>query len=554
MITFTGNGISGSVAAGRIWILQKNSERVKRTHIENSEAEIARFEKAKTDTISELQDIYEKTLTEAGKTNARIFEVHQMLLRDQNYNETVIDLIRTRMVCAESAVSAASDKFAAMLASTEDTDIKERAADIKDISDRLIAHLSGHLIEKMPAQPRATGNNNADFPDMVICADDLTPSETVLLDKSKVRAFVTAHGSSNSHTAILSRAMDIPAVVGIGSDFLKQVKNGDSVIVDGNTGMVYVDPDEATIAEMTEKQQKEARSRKLLQELKGKPDVTLDGTSVHICANIGSVSDVDAVLANDANGIGLFRSEYLYLESNAYPTEEAQFLAYKKVLERMGGKRVIIRTLDIGADKQADYFHLPHEENPAMGLRAIRLCLSRPDLFKTQLRALYRASVYGNLGILFPMIAAVSELRAVLQIVDEVKTGLAADDLQYSDQVALGIMIETPAAALLSDELAPLVDFFSVGTNDLAQYTLAADRRNPQLEYLRSGDQTAILKLIALAVENAHANRAWIGICGEMAADCTLTETFLKMGIDELSVSPGYVLKVRDAIRKIRLT
>lgn len=541
MITFTGSGISGSVAMGRIFILQKNSERVKRTHIENCEAEIVRFEKAKADTISELQVIYEKALTEVGETNAQIFEVHQMLLEDEDYNEAIIGIINTQMVCAEYAVAATSDNFSEMFASMEDAYMQARAADIKDISNRLIRHLTG------------AKNSTADLDDMVICADDLTPSETVLLDKSKVRAFVTTHGSSNSHTAILSRTMNIPAVIGIGSAFLEQIKNGDPVIVDGNTGKVYVDPDEETIAEMTKKQQKEAEYRQLLLTLKGKPDITLDGTSVHIYANIGSVSDVGAVLTNDAGGIGLFRSEFLYLENNDYPTEEAQFLAYKKVLESMAEKKVIIRTLDIGADKQADYFHLDHEDNPAMGLRAIRLCLRNPDMFKTQLRALYRASVYGNLGIMFPMIAAVSELRAVLQLVEEVKAELTADDLQYSDRVELGIMIETPAAALLSDELAPLVDFFSVGTNDLTQYTLAADRQNPKLEYLSGGDKTAVLKLIALAAKNAHANQTWIGICGELAADCTLTETFLKMGIDELSVSPGYVLKVRDTVRKINL-
>ena len=421
--------------------------------------------------------------------------------------------------------------------------MQARAADIKDISNRLIQNL----------------NVNADADDLgdskvIICADDLAPSETVLLDKDKVLAFVTAFGSSNSHTAILARNMNIPAIIGVGTEFLSSIQDGQQAIVDGFTGEIFVDPDAETTERLEQKQQADEEKKRLLQDLKGKENCTIDGTKINIFANIGSVDHIGAVLLNDAGGIGLFRSEFLYLENSDYPTEEQQFVAYKKVLESMAGKKVIIRTLDIGADKQVDYFGLDKEDNPALGYRAIRICLTRPEIFKTQLRALYRASVYGNLGIMFPMIVSVSELEKILKICEEVKSELTAEGIEYSKTVEIGIMIETPAAAIISDQLAPMVDFFSVGTNDLTQYTLACDRQNPKVEQFCDTHHEAILRLIKLSADNAHQNNAWIGICGELAADTTLTETFLRMGIDELSVSPTFVLKVRDAVRKINLS
>ena len=466
-----------------------------------------------------------------------------MMLEDEDYNESIANIIETQKVNAEYAVAVTADNFAEMFSSMDDAYMQARAADVKDISNRIIGNLTGAISD---------GEGLDD--NMIICADDLAPSETVSIDKNKVLAFVTAHGSSNSHTAILARNMNIPAIIGVGDEFLEQIKDGDEAIADGFTGEIFVNPDDETRDKLLAKQKADEEKRRLLQELKGKDNVTLDGTKINIFANIGSVDNIGAVLLNDAGGIGLFRSEFLYLENNDYPTEEQQFIAYKRVLESMAGKKVIIRTLDIGADKRVDYFGLKQEENPALGYRAIRICLTRPDIFRVQLRALFRASVYGNLGIMFPMITSVSEVEQILAICDEVKTELKEQGAEYSDSTELGIMIETPAAAIISDKLAPLVDFFSVGTNDLTQYTLACDRQNPDIEQFCDTHHEAILRLIEMSAENAHKHGAWIGICGELAADTSLTETFLRMGIDELSVSPTFVLKVRDAVRKTNLS
>lgn len=542
MKKFTGKGVYGAIAMGKISVFQKQDTLIQRTSVKDTEAEKARVEAAKAAAAEQLQAIYEKALKEVGETNAQIFEIHMMMLEDDDYNESIQNIIDTQKVNAEYAVSITADNFAEMFSAMDDAYMQARAADVRDISDRIIANLTGNV-----AVQEDSGEKH------IICADDLAPSETVSLDKDKVLAFVTAHGSSNSHTAILARNMNIPAVIGVGSDFLKEVQDGTEAIVDGFTGEIFVEPDEETRRRLLEKQQADEEKKRLLLELKGKENVTRDGTKVNIYANIGSVDNIGAVLLNDAGGIGLFRSEFLYLENNDYPNEEQQFLAYKRVLESMAGKKVIIRTLDIGADKQVDYFHLKKEDNPAMGYRAIRICLTRPEIFKTQLRALYRASVYGNLGVMFPMITSVSELEKILAICEEVKAELREQGVTYSDTMELGIMIETPAAAIISDRLAPMVDFFSVGTNDLTQYTLACDRQNPDIEPFIDTHHEAILRLIEMSAKNAHANGAWIGICGELAADTTLTETFLRMGIDELSVSPAFVLKVRDAVRNVDL-
>lgn len=542
MKKFTGKGVYGAVAMGKISVFQKQDTLIQRTSVKDTEAEKARVEAAKAAAAEQLQAIYEKALKEVGETNAQIFEIHMMMLEDDDYNESIQNIIDTQKVNAEYAVSITADNFAEMFSAMDDAYMQARAADVRDISDRIIANLTGNV-----AVQEDSGEKH------IICADDLAPSETVSLDKDKVLAFVTAHGSSNSHTAILARNMNIPAVIGVGSDFLKEVQDGTEAIVDGFTGEIFVEPDEETRRRLLEKQQADEEKKRLLLELKGKENVTRDGTKVNIYANIGSVDNIGAVLLNDAGGIGLFRSEFLYLENNDYPNEEQQFLAYKRVLESMAGKKVIIRTLDIGADKQVDYFHLKKEDNPAMGYRAIRICLTRPEIFKTQLRALYRASIYGNLGVMFPMITSVSELEKILAICEEVKAELREQGVTYSDTMELGIMIETPAAAIISDRLAPMVDFFSVGTNDLTQYTLACDRQNPDIEPFIDTHHEAILRLIEMSAKNAHANGAWIGICGELAADTTLTETFLRMGINELSVSPAFVLKVRDAVRNVDL-
>lgn len=542
MKQFTGKGVYGAVAMGKISLFKKQDTVIQRTSVTDTEAEKARVEAAKAAASEQLQAIYEKALKEVGETNAQIFEIHMMMLEDDDYNESIQNIIDTQKVNTEYAVSITADNFAEMFSAMDDAYMQARAADVRDISDRIIANLTGNVAVQEDSDEKR-----------IICADDLAPSETVSLDKDKVLAFVTAHGSSNSHTAILARNMNIPAVIGVGSDFLKEVQDGTEAIVDGFTGEIFVESDEETRQRLLEKQRADEEKKRLLLELKGKENITKDGTKVNIYANIGSVDNIGAVLLNDAGGIGLFRSEFLYLENTDYPNEEQQFLAYKRVLESMAGKKVIIRTLDIGADKQVDYFHLKKEDNPAMGYRAIRICLTRPEIFKTQLRALYRASIYGNLGVMFPMITSVSELEKILAICEEVKAELREQGVTYSDTMELGIMIETPAAAIISDRLAPMVDFFSVGTNDLTQYTLACDRQNPDIEPFIDTHHEAILRLIEMSAKNAHANGAWIGICGELAADTTLTETFLRMGIDELSVSPAFVLKVRDAVRNVDL-
>lgn len=543
MLTFTGKSVYSAVAIGKISIFKRRDTKVKREHIGDTDAEKARVAKAKERSLEQLQAIYDKALKEVGEASAQIFSIHMMMLDDEDYNDSINNIIETQQVNAEYAIAVTADNFAEMFATMEDAYMQARSADIKDISNRMIANLSADSMEE-----------NATNDKVIICADDLAPSETVSLDKEKVLAFVTAHGSSNSHTAILARNMNIPAIIGVGDAFLKQVKDGQNAAVDGFTGEIYVEPDADTLAKMEKKQAEDIAQKKLLLELKGKENITLDGTKVNIYANIGGVGNIGAVLQNDAGGIGLFRSEFLYLENDDYPTEEQQFAAYKKVLESMAGKKVIIRTLDIGADKQVDYFNLSKEENPALGYRAIRICLTRPEIFKTQLRALYRASAYGSLGIMFPMITSVSEVEKALQFCEAVKAELKTENIEYSDNVEIGIMIETPAAAMISDRLAPMVDFFSVGTNDLTQYTLACDRQNPNLEEFCDTHHEAILRMIELSAQNAHKHGAWIGICGELAADTTLTETFLRMGIDEFSVSPGFVLKVRNEVRNIDLS
>lgn len=543
MTIFKGKGVYGAVAIGKISVFKRRDTTVKRIHVSDTAAEKKRLEAAKEAATAQLQEIYDKALKEVGEQNAQIFEIHMMMIEDDDYNESIESIIDTQSVNAEYAVSVTADNFSEMFASMDDAYMQARSADVKDISNRIIACLSDDGSQE-----------NSSDEKVIICADDLAPSETVLLDKNKVLAFVTSHGSSNSHTAILARNMNIPAVIGAGDDFLSAVSDGMFAAVDGYTGEVFLSPDTETLEKLETKQKEDEEKKRLLQELKGKENVTLDGTKINIFANIGRVDHIGAVLANDAGGIGLFRSEFLYLESSDYPTEEQQFAAYKKVLESMAGKKVIIRTLDIGADKKVDYFDLAKEDNPALGFRAIRICLTRPEIFRTQLRALYRASAFGKLGIMFPMITSVSEVEQIKKICAEVREELRADGVDFDENAELGIMIETPAAAVISDKLAPLVDFFSVGTNDLTQYTLACDRQNSAVEQFVDTHHEAILRLIEMSAKNAHANGAWIGICGELAADTSLTETFLRMGIDELSVSPSFVLKVRDAVRHTDLS
>ncbi len=543
MIKFIGKGVYGAIATGKIAVLKRTQMQVKRDKIRNVQGELDRFHEAKRKAITQLEELYEKALKEVGEANARIFEIHIMMVEDEDYNEAITETIDNQKVNAEYAVAITADNFARMFTAMEDAYMQARAADVQDISNRIIACLS----DKSDSQP-------AFSEPVIICADDLAPSETVSLDKDKVLAFVTAHGSHNSHTAILARNMSIPAIIGVGEEFLSVIKNGDTAIADGFTGEFILHPDKKTLLEAEQKQRSEAEKKELLQKLRGKDNVTLDGTRINLYANIGSVDDIGAVLLSDADGIGLFRSEFLYLENNDYPSEETQFKVYARVLESMPAKRVIIRTLDIGADKQADYFGLEPEENPALGLRAIRLCLTRPEVFKTQLRALYRASVFGKLSIMFPMITSPSELEACLALCEQVKRELTVTGKKYASDIEIGIMIETPAAAIISDRLAPLVDFFSIGTNDLTQYTLACDRQNPHLERFCDTHHEAILRLIQFTTDNAHRHGAWVGICGELAADTSLTKAFLRMGIDELSVSPSFVLKLRDIIRRIDLT
>ncbi len=543
MKKYQGKGVYGAIAIGNISLFQKPETAVKRIHIEEPDSEKARFEQAKAASLTQLQEIYDKALKEVGEVNAAIFEIHQMMLDDDDYIESIYSIIESQSVNAEYAVAVTADNFVEMFSAMEDAYMQARAADVRDISNRIINNLMGAVSTKTDASEK-----------VIICACDLVPSETISLDKDNVLAFVTAHGSSNSHTAILARNMNIPAVIGAGDDFLSDIHDGCKAIVDGFTGEIWVDPDEKTCETYLEKRRADEEKKRLLQELKGKENITLDGRKINIFANIGSVSDIEKVLANDAGGIGLFRSEFLYLENSDFPTEDQQFTAYKKVLESMAGKKVIIRTLDIGADKQCDYFNLKKEENPALGYRAIRICLTRPEIFKTQLRALYRASVYGSLGIMFPMITSVSEVEQILAICDTVKAELRAEGIEYSEKIELGIMIETPAAAVISDMLAPLVDFFSVGTNDLTQYTIACDRQNPDIEPFVNTHHEAVLRLIEISAKNAHQHGAWIGICGELGADTELTERFLRMGIDELSVSPSFVLKVRNTVRNLDLS
>ena len=533
-----GKSVYSGVAIGRLAIYHKADNQVKREKISDVEAELARFEEARNTAKEQLAGLYEKALKEVGEVNAAIFEVHQMMLDDLDYVESVINMIQSQEVNAEYAVATTGDTLSEVFASMDDDYMRERAADVKDISNRVIAVLQG----------KGAGGLNADEP-VILLADDLAPSETVQLDKSKVLSFVTRHGSTNSHTAILARTMNIPALIGI--DYPEDAE-GKMGIVDGYEGKLIIDPPVSVLETYQKRKEADEEKKRLLLELKGKDNVTIDGTKINLYANIGSVADVASVLANDAGGIGLFRSEFLYLESSDYPTEEEQFAAYRKVAESMAGKKVIIRTLDIGADKQVDYFHLDKEDNPAMGYRAIRICLDRRDVFKTQLRALYRASYYGTISIMFPMIISVNEVKEIKKVIAEVKAELDEEKIPYKD-VEIGIMIETPAAVMMSEELAQEVDFFSVGTNDLTQYTLAIDRQNPKLDNIYDSHHPAILKMLKMIVDNGHKGGCWVGICGELGADTTLTETFLKMGFDELSVSPSMILKVRQEIRSIEL-
>ena len=538
MITLEGKSVFGGVAIGKIQFYKRNEITIKRTRVEDVEAEVVRFQNAKAKTLELLKGLYEKALEDVGEANAMIFEAHQLMLEDPDYVESIENIIRTQEVNAEYAIGATADNFAAIFEAMDDAYMQGRAADVRDVSERLLQALSSQKESGMEmTEP------------VIIAADDLVPSETVQLDKEKVLSFVTMYGSANSHTAILARTMNIPAVIGLG-EALKEEYDGKLAVVDGVDGKVYIDPDEETLAVMQEKQKKDQEQKELLNQLKGKENVTKSGQKVNVYANIGNLADVGAVLKNDAGGIGLFRSEFLYLESDTYPTEEQQFAVYKQVAETMAGKKVIIRTLDIGADKQVDYFNLDKEDNPALGYRAIRICLTRPEIFKTQLRALYRASAYGQISIMFPMIISVAEVKKIKEIVEEVKAELRAEGAAFREDVELGIMIETPAAVMVSRELAKEVDFFSVGTNDLTQYTLAIDRQNQKLEDFYDSHHPAVLAMIRMAAESAHAEGKWIGICGELGADVTLTETFLKMGIDELSVAPGMVLRVRQKIRE----
>ena len=535
MRVLEGKSVFSGIAIGKISILQKADTSVKRTKVENPEAEITRVQEAKEKAVEQLQKLYDKALREVGESGAAIFEVHQMMLDDEDYLDSIDNIIRTENVNAEYAVATTGDNFADMFAQMDDDYMKARAADVKDISDRLVRVLSGH----------DEGDMDAAEPSIIV-AEDLAPSETVQMDKSKVLAFVTRKGSSNSHTAILARTMNIPALINIEYD---DSMDGKMAVVDGKTGSLIVEPDADTLKKYQDQKDEELRQRAMLKELKGKTTETKSGHKIHLYANIGSTGDVASVLANDAEGIGLFRSEFIYLEKDNYPTEEEQFQIYKAVAQNMAGKKVIIRTLDIGADKQVDYFNLDHEENPAMGYRAIRICLDRRDIFRTQLRALLRASAYGNIGIMYPMIISVDEVKEIKKIVESIKAELTEKGIEYGE-VEQGIMIETPAAVMISRELAKEVDFFSVGTNDLTQYTLAIDRQNQKLDTFYDPHHPAVLAMIKMAADNAHAEGKWIGICGELGADLELTEEFLKMGLDELSVSPALVLPLRKRIRE----
>ena len=538
MVVCQGKSVLKGIAIGKIYLYEKQEYVLEQKQVADAEAEVARFEAAKETAIGQLDDLYEKALAEAGEEQAMIFDVHKMMLDDGDYLDAITGLIRSEKVNAEYAVHTTGEQFAAVFASMDDDYMKARSADVKDISGRVIRILAGI----------GDGSIASEEP-VILLADDLTPSETVSLDKSKILAFVTRNGSANSHTAILARSMNIPALVQTDVELLKEYHGMDAV-VDGLDGKLYLDPEEAVLAELVQKKEACGRERAELEKLIGLDNVTRDGRKINVYANIGSPEDVDKVLLNDAGGIGLFRSEFLYLGREDYPSEEEQFEIYKEVLSRMEGKKVIIRTLDIGADKQVDYFKLPKEENPAMGYRAIRICLDRIDVFKTQLRAIYRASAYGTAAIMFPMIISVKEILRIKEIVEEVKAELTAAGIEIAP-VELGIMVETPAAVMISEELAKEVSFFSIGTNDLTQYTLAIDRQNQSLDTIYDSHHPAVLRMIQMTIENGHKGGAWVGICGELGADTTLTKTFVDMGIDELSVSPTYVLGLRKAIREI---
>ena len=536
MQVYSGKSVFGGIAIGKISIYKKNEQQVKRVRTEDTKGELARYEAAKAAAVEQLQELYQKALKEVGEANAAIFEIHQMMLDDGDYNESVENIIETQKVNAEYAVAVTGDNFAQMFRAMDDDYMRERAADVKDISERVLSILNGGQKGKVVT----------DEP-VIIVADDLAPSETVQLEKDMVLSFVTVHGSVNSHTAILARTMAIPALIGTEELPLDDTVDGKLAVVDGLNGKIYVEPDAQTLEEMKKRRQAELEKKELLQLLKGKDNVTLDGKKIMLYANIGNIKDLATVIQNDAGGIGLFRSEFIYLEKDRYPTEEEQFSIYKTAVETMAGKRVIIRTLDIGADKQCEYFKMDKEENPALGYRAIRICLTRPEIFKTQLRALFRASAYGNLAIMYPMITSLWEVKRIKEIVEEVKAELTAEQLEFGNPQQ-GIMIETPAAVMMSGELAKEVDFFSIGTNDLTQYTLAIDRQNPKLDKFYDAHHPAVLSMIRMTVENAHKAGIWAGICGELGADTSLTKEFLAMGVDELSVSPGSILPIRKII------
>lgn len=536
---FQGKSVYKGIVMGPVAVLKKNDYQVKRARIEDPEAEVKRAEEAVEVSKKQLGRLYDKAVREVGEASAAIFEVHQMMLEDEDYLESMQNMIRTELVNAEYAAAATGDNFAEMFAAMDDEYMKARSADVKDISERLVRNLSGE------------GDNDlSSIEPSIIVADDLSPSETVQMDKEKILAFVTVHGSTNSHTAILARMMNIPALIGVPMD-LNSLKTGMTAVVDGFSGQVIFEPEEGVQKETEKRMQEEAEKQKLLEELKGKENVTPDGRKINIYANIGSVGDLGYVMENDAGGIGLFRSEFLYLGRNDFPTEEEQFQAYKQAVQTMAGKKVIIRTLDIGADKQVDYFNLGKEENPALGYRAIRICLKQPEIFKAQLRALFRAAVYGNLSVMYPMITSTEEVEKIYAIVAEVEEELKAQEVQYKIPEQ-GIMIETPAAVMISDRLAEMVDFFSIGTNDLTQYTLAIDRQNEQLDDFYNPHHEAVLRMIRMVVENAHKCGKWAGICGELGADLTLTEQFVRMGVDELSVAPSMILKLRKIVREMK--
>ncbi|MFQ6807665.1 MAG: phosphoenolpyruvate--protein phosphotransferase [Blautia sp.] len=538
METLIGKAVYKGIALGKISVLRKTENVVKRVKIDDVAAELQRVESAKAQAIEQLGKLYDKAVKEVGEASAAIFEVHQMMLEDLDFNEAIENVIRTQEVNAEYAVASTGDSFSEMFASMDDDYMKARAVDIKDISERLVQNLAGN------------GNNGLDFTEpVIVVADDLTPSETVQMDKEKILAFVTVHGSTNSHTAILARMMNIPALIGVEMK-LEDMQTGTEAVVDGFTGEFILCPEEEVKAKAQKKLDEENEKRNLLLELKGKENITLSGKKIELYANIGSAADVGYVLENDAGGIGLFRSEFLYIGRNELPSEEEQFQAYKQVAQNMAGKKVIIRTLDIGADKQADYLNLGKEENPALGYRAIRICLTQTEIFKTQLRAIFRASNYGQIAIMYPMITSVEEVKKIQEIVQEVKKELRDCEIPYKD-VEEGIMIETPAAVMISDELAELVDFFSIGTNDLTQYTLAIDRQNEKLDAFYNPHHKAVLKMIQMVVDNAHKAGKWAGICGELGADLELTETFVRMGVDELSVAPSMILKLRKIVREM---